>query len=162
VFFGSVEVALAEFGNLSDREIAKVCAVSDPFVGRLRGQVCSEHTSPSDKRLGADGKTRKLPAKQAVGNESDAGGSGMLPRFSEPLAHSKSCSFDEAAHDKFVKELVALGDKAVAAAGKAGKRKAKTAAAGVIEQYRALSGAARTAYFKANGAALFAAVKAGK
>jgi hypothetical protein len=86
----------------------------------------------------------------------------MLPRFSEPLGHNKSCSFDEAAHDKFMQELLALGDKAVAVAGKAGKRKAKTAAAGVIEQYRALSGAARTAYFKANGAALFAAVKAGK
>jgi hypothetical protein len=86
----------------------------------------------------------------------------MLPRFYEPLAHNKSHSRDEAAHDKFVKELLALGDKAVAAAGKAGKRTSKPAKAGVIEQYRALTGAARQSFFAAHAAELFAAVQAKK
>ena len=61
----SVEVALSEFGNLSDREIAKVCAVHHTFVGRERNQLVQDTSSPAP-RLGADGKTRKLPAKQAV------------------------------------------------------------------------------------------------
>jgi uncharacterized ParB-like nuclease family protein len=62
----SVEVALAEFGNLSDREIAKVCAVGHQLVGVARAQLDDSSSSPTP-RLGADGKTRKLPAKQAVG-----------------------------------------------------------------------------------------------
>ena len=83
----------------------------------------------------------------------------MLPRFSEPLAHNKSRSFDEAAHDKFVKELLALGDKAVAAAGKAGKRggKAKKAAPDFLAQYRALSGAAKNAFAAKHSALIYAA-----
>jgi uncharacterized ParB-like nuclease family protein len=60
----SVEVALAEFGNLSDREIAKVCAVGAPLVGSMRPN-CNPLTV--ETRLGADGKTRKMPAKQAAG-----------------------------------------------------------------------------------------------
>ena len=63
----SVEVALSEFGNLSNVEIGRICAVSDPFVGRVRSeaQPLTVRGSPAP-RLGADGKVRKLPAKQAV------------------------------------------------------------------------------------------------
>ena len=61
----SVEVALSEFGNLSDREIAKICAVGDHLVASARGQLRESRSSPV-ARLGADGKIRKLPAKQAV------------------------------------------------------------------------------------------------
>lgn len=80
----------------------------------------------------------------------------MLPRFSEPLAHSKSCSFDEAAHDKFVKELVALGEKAVATAKKKGRSD------DLITRYRALTGEARQKFFALHSAELHAAVKAKK
>lgn len=61
----SVEVALSEFGNLSDREIAKICAVSHTVVASLREQLATVASSTTP-RLGADGKVRKLPAKQAV------------------------------------------------------------------------------------------------
>jgi hypothetical protein len=61
----SVEVALSEFGNLSDREIGKICAVSNVFVSGLRNQLLTVNSSPV-ARLGADGKIRKMPAKQAV------------------------------------------------------------------------------------------------
>ena len=61
----SVEVALSEFGNLSDREIGKICAVGDHLVASARGQLRESRSSPV-ARLGADGKIRKMPAKQAL------------------------------------------------------------------------------------------------
>lgn len=56
----SVELALAEWPKLSNRELAKLCAVSDPFVGEVRQLLT---VSSSDTRIGADGKERKLPRK---------------------------------------------------------------------------------------------------
>ena len=56
----AVTLALKELGCLSDREIAKLCGVSNKFVGDVRRQVCTEHTS-NTKRVGADGKD--YPAK---------------------------------------------------------------------------------------------------
>jgi hypothetical protein len=157
VFFGSVEVALAEFGNLSDREIAKVCAVGAPLVGSMRPN-CNPLTV--ETRLGADGKTRKLPAKQAVGIKIDVAEWVMaLKTFSEPNAKATAYTMDDKEHDAFVVEILKRGDAAAKAAAKAGKRgsKAKKATPDFLAQYRALSGAEKTAFAAANSHRIFAA-----
>jgi hypothetical protein len=159
VFFGSVEVALAEFGNLSDREIAKVCAVSPTTVSAARAQLSNLDSSPA-ARLGADGKTRKLPAKQAVGIKIDVAEWVMaLKTFSEPNAKATAYTMDDKEHDAFVVEILKRGDAAAKAAAKAGKRgsKAKKAAPDFLAQYRALSGAEKTAFAAANSHRIFAA-----
>jgi len=61
----SVELALAEWPKMSDRQIAEVCAVSDPFVGDVRGQLQTVSSSPApETRIGADGKERRMPARK--------------------------------------------------------------------------------------------------
>lgn len=57
----AVEVALRELGNLSDREVARVCAVDHHTVASVRAQL-GKFPSSTEARLGADGKIRKLPA----------------------------------------------------------------------------------------------------
>ncbi len=158
MFFGSVEVALAEFGNLSDREIAKVCAVSPTTVSAARAQLSNLDSSPA-ARLGADGKTRKLPAKQAVGIKIDVAERVMAKTFSEPNAKATAYTMDDKEHDAFVVEILKRGDAAAKAAAKAGKRgsKAKKAAPDFLAQYRALSGAEKTAFAAANSHRIFAA-----
>lgn len=65
-----VEIALREFGKLSDRAIAEMCGVGHPFVGEIRkDQVESDSTSNSENpantalseppatRIGMDGKS---------------------------------------------------------------------------------------------------------
>lgn len=42
----------------SDRRIATAAGVGNKFVGDVRKELCSEHSSP---RVGADGKTRSVP-----------------------------------------------------------------------------------------------------
>jgi hypothetical protein len=63
----SVELALAEWPKLSDREIARVCAVSNNFVSEHRPQLSSDDSSPekpdNSTRIGHDGKERKMPTK---------------------------------------------------------------------------------------------------
>jgi hypothetical protein len=60
-----VTVALLEFAHLSDRMIAGMCGVSVTFVGNVRHQLSTMDSS--QKRVGKDGKARKLPAKaQAI------------------------------------------------------------------------------------------------
>lgn len=67
----AVGLALREYPNLSDREIAKICAVTHPLVASVRSvelETITSSTVPtsaadaSTKRLGADGKMR--PATQ--------------------------------------------------------------------------------------------------
>lgn len=52
----AVRMALAEFGNLSDRLLAEMCCVSQPFVGNVRQQLITDFSSTP--RLGKDGKLR--------------------------------------------------------------------------------------------------------
>lgn len=59
----AVEIAIKEFPKLSSREIAKVCAVSDMFVGKVR--PAEVQTVCTSTRTGADGKERKMPAPAA-------------------------------------------------------------------------------------------------
>ena len=55
-----VEIALREFGGMSDRAIAEMCGVSDRFVGNIRPEPTA---NGSQLRTGQDGKTRKMPVK---------------------------------------------------------------------------------------------------
>ena len=66
---------------------------------------------------------------------------------------------DEAAHDKFVVEILRRAGAAVKAAKAAGARgsKAKKAAPDFLAQYRALSGAEKTAFAAVNAHLIFAA-----
>lgn len=59
-----VWLALDSFSNLSDRQIADMCGVSNTFVGNVRKEHSQLSTVDSSKRTGADGKTRKLPERK--------------------------------------------------------------------------------------------------
>ena len=61
----SVEMALAEFGHLSDRLLAELCGVSVPTIGNIRHQLSIFDGSP---RMGKDGKLRALPVRGINGS----------------------------------------------------------------------------------------------
>lgn len=63
-----VQVALREFKDLSDRAIAKLCGVSQPFVGDMRPK--ERDNVYHLKRIGADGK--QYPATRAPKAEDEA------------------------------------------------------------------------------------------
>lgn len=58
----SVEMALAEWPKLSNREIERICAVSDTLIAEVRAAQLPD--SGSSKRVGADGKERSMPKKK--------------------------------------------------------------------------------------------------
>lgn len=71
----SVNLALTEWPQLSSAQLAKICAVSDMLVNSIRdakrnafieGQGINLKTLEVETRIGADGKSRKVPAKPAV------------------------------------------------------------------------------------------------
>jgi hypothetical protein len=59
----AVEIALREFGKLSDREIARMCGVSQPFVGALRPRLIT--VISAEKRRGADGRECRVGVRTA-------------------------------------------------------------------------------------------------
>ena len=62
----SVELALGEFEEKSDRALAELCAVSQTLVSKVRKQLKADFSSA--KRIGRDGKRRKLPKRQPAGD----------------------------------------------------------------------------------------------
>ena len=63
----AVSMALDAWPKLSSREIAKLCAVSDVFVGNVRDQLQTVSSCDTQERLGADGKIRRVaPPKPRV------------------------------------------------------------------------------------------------
>lgn len=55
---------LAEWPNVSDRQIAEICAVGHDMVAGIRaGQLAENASCEPQPRIGKDGKTRKLPKK---------------------------------------------------------------------------------------------------
>ncbi len=67
----AVEMALKNFSDRSDRVLAKMCAVSDKTVASVRKQHSAGAEVPHLTRIGADGKTYRLPTPAPV----PAGGS---------------------------------------------------------------------------------------
>jgi len=71
----AVRKALAEFPELSNRMIADLCRVSPTFVGEVREEcrASTVHVDSSDsaaeKRIGQDGKVRRLPARRQRAEE---------------------------------------------------------------------------------------------
>ena len=64
----AVEVALREFGGLSNREVARICGVHHEMVGKGRNQLEDSSSSPDqpstpETRTGADGKVRRMPQR---------------------------------------------------------------------------------------------------
>ncbi len=95
-----MEVALAEFGNLSSRQIAEMCGVSDPFVGSIR-QLLTVSTSPPHRldtlgrmqpatRPRAAERTLEMDARRAVTDSACTRRRSMLHfragRFAPPSA----------------------------------------------------------------------------
>jgi hypothetical protein len=58
-----VRLMLREFSALSDGAVAAICKVSQPFVSKVRRQL--KTVLGSQKRIGRDGKKRKLPRQCA-------------------------------------------------------------------------------------------------
>lgn len=61
----SVELALAEWPKLSDRQIAEICAVNHHLVSDCRKAQLGESPS-SETRLGRDGKERRMPERERI------------------------------------------------------------------------------------------------
>ena len=59
----SVELALAEWPKLSDRELAKICAVGNALVSECRNCLNQTVEQPQT-RIGADGRERRMPKKK--------------------------------------------------------------------------------------------------
>jgi len=98
----SAQIALTEWPKLSNRELARICAVSDMFIATVRKQLQGDCSSlHPETRIGADGKERKMPKKQspkpATGKASDSkeetGGSSIQEATITP---SKDADFREA------------------------------------------------------------------
>lgn len=62
----AVTKALQEFKSHSDRSIAKLCQVSPTLVGQVRQQltVQMDSSGEADKRIGEDGKSRRVPRRK--------------------------------------------------------------------------------------------------
>jgi hypothetical protein len=78
----AVELAVAEWPKLSDRQLADMCAVSNQFVSTLRPQLSTVDSCAS--RIGKDGKKRKAPAKKPASKPAKRG-SATPPPVPPPL-----------------------------------------------------------------------------
>ncbi len=63
----AASIALKEFGSLSDGALGEMCGVSQPFVSSVRRQLKTVLSWP--KRVGRDGKRRKLPGRSSQPGE---------------------------------------------------------------------------------------------
>ena len=93
-----VEIACKNFPELVDREIARICAVSQPFVSKIRPQlitvintnsVSGSKSSQPPRRIGKDGKSYKSPPQRP--NKASGGLSSPPPRKSNQQAATEVC-----------------------------------------------------------------------
>jgi hypothetical protein len=82
----SVVLALAEWPKVSDREIARICAVSNNFVSDTRKTQLSSNDSSEkpEKRTGADGRTRRVPKRKPRPKVEKASEPSPAPEPEEP------------------------------------------------------------------------------
>ena len=68
----AIQMILKAFWNLSDVQLAKKLGVSAPTIGRYRKklQPATSTNEEDEKRIGADGKLRRIPQKKEVPAES--------------------------------------------------------------------------------------------
>lgn len=62
----TVEIALKEFPDQSDRSLAEMCAVDKSLVASIRRQVADSTTCASHKRIGMDGKAYRSPGRRGL------------------------------------------------------------------------------------------------
>ncbi len=62
----SVEIALKEFPDQSDRSLAEMCAVDKSLVASIRRQVADSTTCAPHKRIGMDGKAYRSPGRRGL------------------------------------------------------------------------------------------------
>lgn len=79
----AVSLALRELSHLSDRIIAGMCGVSVTFVGNARRELSI--VDSSSKRLGKDGKSRKLPRERTISRVASMADRGSNPVPDKPL-----------------------------------------------------------------------------
>lgn len=72
----AVKLALESFAGISDHQIATLCLVSQPFVGRVRKQLIT--VISSEPRRGRDGKMRR-PITERTDQSSEASSNGQAP-----------------------------------------------------------------------------------
>lgn len=62
-----IQPSLKEFPSWSDRKIAEVCGISNPFVSKLHNEqlLTVNSSNGPQKRTGLDGKARSMPTKPA-------------------------------------------------------------------------------------------------
>ncbi len=101
----AVKLALESFPNLSHHQIADLCLVSQPFVGKVRKQLIT--VTSSERRMGRDGKIRRLPAKgkhqpsseapseQPATDQADAGDNEVPKTGAVPKALNSSSGQDD-------------------------------------------------------------------
>lgn len=88
----SVEMALTEWPSLSDSELSNICAVNRQTVTNIRAEVQPANLACCP-RIGADGKTRKIPApksKTITPEKAAALMSNVTPANQEPVSSAPS------------------------------------------------------------------------
>lgn len=94
-----VTIALKEFANLSDRQIAEMCGVSNNYVSEHRPQLSSDDSSAPAKRTGKDGKERVVKPKKEKAKKEKAEPEAFWgddlpddkPRVTQPTAAYDDC-----------------------------------------------------------------------
>lgn len=92
----AVTMALKLYAELSDRALADICAVTNPFVAKIRAEVLTVSTSTPTHRTGSDGKS--YPATQPArpvslanaGRSTPARGNTAPTEEIEPLSEAEA------------------------------------------------------------------------
>jgi hypothetical protein len=85
-------LGIENFGHLSDREIAKICAVSNTFIGVIKAELSA--VDSSRPRMGKDGKMRRHPKRKT--NSEERPEEADVPDSSRPASASDREDGEEA------------------------------------------------------------------
>jgi uncharacterized ParB-like nuclease family protein len=89
----AVEIALAEWPDVADAELARWCAVSQPFVSGVRREL-QPITVIGSPRIGHDGKIRQLPPTHPKGAFNLRERFDQLPGDDQLVVGAALCIFD--------------------------------------------------------------------
>jgi len=92
-----VKIALEQFKDWTDRRIAEVCGVSDPFVGKVRSEVQTVSTSPTTNtptvRIGRRGKKYRAKPQPKEETPQDETPAPTPPKPAKPLPPSSGMQY---------------------------------------------------------------------